>query len=247
MTPPPASIVWLPVQPQRSLAHRVATRVDELIASEQLHAGDRLPAERELAGLLGVSRPSLREALKVLAAQGRVSVRHGQGVFVEADVATRRLRDGMAEMTVDFDEVYAMREVLEVPAAGWAAEKATPQEIEIIAAALEALTVAIGRDPTDWDQLQHLDAAFHESVVRAAGNKFMLRTLGVLNEIMLAGMSSTLRLPGRLTRSAADHARILRAIRSGDPRAARAAARAHIRAAQLAAQRHSSTSEQSIP
>jgi GntR family transcriptional regulator, transcriptional repressor for pyruvate dehydrogenase complex len=181
-----------------------------------------------------VSRPSLREAIGSLAAKGKLSVRHGQGVFVEADDTTRRLRDGTRH-SLDLAELFAMREVLEVPATGWAAEKADKGALPGIEAAYTALTETAATKPVDWDELQRLDAAFHEAIVRAARNRFMLRTVGVLNEIMVEGMQTTLRIPGRLEKSAADHARILQAIRDRDPRRARAAARAHIRAAHAAA------------
>ncbi|MQA07559.1 MAG: FCD domain-containing protein [Pseudonocardiaceae bacterium] len=204
------------------------------MTEEQLKAGDRLPPERELATLLGVSRPSLREAIRSLAAKGRLSVRHGQGVFVEAPLTTKRLTSSLNSDEHDLDELYAMREVLEVPAAGWAAKNHTESGLERLQEAYELLVDAAGRQ-ADWDELQRLDAGFHEAVVRVAGNRFLLRTLGVLNEIMAAGMETTLRHPGRLQQSAKEHTKILEMIKAGDSRGARAAARAHIRGAHAAA------------
>lgn len=238
------TVVWQPVRSRGSLPGRIAAQIEKLIAAEELKPGDRLPAERDLAGLLGVSRPSVREAVQQLAAQGRVSVRHGQGVFVAADDTTRRLRARLSRQTTDFEEVFATREVLEVPAAGWAAEQATPAAIDQIRQAYEALTSAVSRRPVDWDELQHLDLAFHESVVRAGGNRFMLRILGVLHEVIESGMQTTLQVPGRLERSAHDHARILAAVAAGDPTAARSAARRHIRGALAAARRTPGESEE---
>lgn len=227
--------LWTPVQQPGSLATRIAAQIEQLIADERLKPGDRLPPERELAVLLGVSRPSLREAIRSLAAQGRVSVRHGQGVFVESDATTRRLRSDLAEIEVNLAELFAMREVLEVPAAGWAATQASPDELAAIEHAFTGLEAAISEKPIDWVELQKLDVAFHESVVKACGNRFLLRTLGVLNEVMVAGMQTTLQIPGRLEKSATDHRRLLEAIRRHDAAGARAAARAHIRAAHTAA------------
>lgn len=227
--------LWTPVQQPGSLATRIAAQIERLVADERLKPGDRLPPERELAILLGVSRPSLREAIRSLAAQGKVSVRHGQGVFVEADATTRRLRSDLAEIEVNLAELFAMREVLEVPAAGWAATQASPEQLEAIERAFAGLESAISEKSIDWAELQKLDAAFHESIVRACGNRFLLRTLGVLNEVMVAGMQTTLQIPGRLEKSATDHRRLLEAIRRRDAAGARAAARAHIRAAHTAA------------
>lgn len=232
-----ATNLWEPIRPPGSLAARIAERVEELITLEQLKPGDRLPPERELATMLGVSRPSLREAIRSLAARGRLAVRHGQGVFVEEPATTKRLTSSLDSDEHDLDELYAMREVLEVPAAGWAAKNTGEAGLERLQDAYELLIDATKRD-ADWDELQRLDAGFHEAVVRVAGNRFLLRTLGVLNEIMAAGMETTLRHPGRLEQSAKEHARILEAIKDGDSRAARAAARAHIRGAHAAALRY---------
>ncbi|MCT2582020.1 FadR family transcriptional regulator [Actinophytocola sp. S1-96] len=208
-----------------------------MLTQEQLKPGDQLPPERELAAMLGVSRPSLREAIRSLAARGRLVVRHGQGVFVEEPALTKRLTSSMVSDEHSVDELYAMREVLEVPAAGWAAKNIDEAGIERLKQAYDLLTEAGARN-ADWDELQRLDASFHEAVVRVAGNRFLLRTLGVLNEIMVAGMETTLRHPGRLAQSAREHAAILNAIQDGDSRAARAAARAHIRSAHAAALRY---------
>lgn len=232
--------LWEPIQPPGSLAARIAERIEELITAEQLRPGDRLPPERELATMLGVSRPSLREAIRSLSARGRLTVRHGQGVFVEEPATTKRLTSSLTTYEHDLDELFAMREVLEVPAAGWAAKNCTDVGIEWLQDAYGQLIDAT-REPVDWDEVQRLDAAFHEAVVRVAGNRFLMRTLGVLNEIMVTGMETTLRLPGRLEKSAEEHTRILEAIKAGDSRAARSAARAHIRGAHAAARRHMDT------
>ena len=70
-----------PLAPQR--AARIATQLVELIEIQNLKPNDRLPSERTLAELLAVSRPSLREALHILQAQGLVQIKHGQGTFVQ--------------------------------------------------------------------------------------------------------------------------------------------------------------------
>ena len=232
-----ATNLWEPIRPPGSLAARIAARVEDMLTQEQLKPGDQLPPERELATMLGVSRPSLREAIRSLAALGRLVVRHGQGVFVEEPALTKRLTSSMVSDEHSVDELYAMREVLEVPAAGWAAKNSGDAGVERLQEAYDLLAEAAARN-ADWDELQRLDASFHEAVVRVAGNRFLLRTLGVLNEIMAAGMETTLRHPGRLEQSAREHGAILDAIRAGDSRAARAAARTHIRSAHAAALRY---------
>jgi GntR family transcriptional repressor for pyruvate dehydrogenase complex len=82
-----------PIAPQR--AARIATQLVELIEIQKLKPNDKLPSERALAELLAVSRPSLREALHILQAQGFVQIKHGQGTFVQEPIVAQELRASM--------------------------------------------------------------------------------------------------------------------------------------------------------
>ncbi|GAB3393834.1 FadR/GntR family transcriptional regulator [Humibacter soli] len=229
-----ASSVWKPVR-QGNVSDLIAERILEVIESGSLRPGDRLPPERELATLLGTSRPSLREAMQRLKAQGRVDVRHGTGVFVAENPTTRSLQSAVANEQMTLTELYDMREVLELPAAAWAASSRRPEKLAQVQAAFDALMRASERDEIDWRELQTLDAAFHMSIVEAAGNRFLIRTLGVLQQILAEGMETTLQIPGRLEQSREDHQRILNAVLEGDPVAAREAAARHVDGARRAA------------
>ncbi|MPY78240.1 MAG: FCD domain-containing protein [Actinophytocola sp.] len=234
--------LWEPLG-QGRVSERIARRVLDVIESERLTPGSRLPAERELATMLGVSRPSLREAMRSLEARGRVDIRHGQGVFVTEPAATRGLRSALSDSEMTLVELFDMREVLELPAAAWAATRQDPQRLARVREAYEQLDEASRQDPVDWDRLQALDEAFHLRIVEAAGNRFLSKTRGVLHEILAAGMQTTLTIPGRLERSRQDHERIFTAIMAGDGPAARRAARAHIAGARTAALRRSQQEE----
>ena len=100
--------------PQR--AARIATQLIELIELQKLLPGDKLPPERQLADLLEVSRPSLREALHILQAQGLVQIKHGQGTYVQEPVVAQELRASVMTKTHGLNELFDAREVLEVPA-----------------------------------------------------------------------------------------------------------------------------------
>lgn len=226
-------IQWEPVRPKASLSERIAAQIDHFIDGARLRAGDRLPPERDLAVRLGVSRPSLREALKTLEAQGRVQVRHGQGVFISEP--SSHFHAALAARDIGLRELFAMREVLEVPAAGWAAEAAHPEDLPTLLALLDQLDVAAVALPPDYQLLRKLDRAFHLQVAAMARNRFLARTMEVLQEMLGASMATTLSIPGRLARSRRDHRRIARAIAAGDAAAARNAMRRHIRDAQTAA------------
>ncbi|HEX6519612.1 MAG TPA: FCD domain-containing protein [Streptosporangiaceae bacterium] len=132
-------------------------------------------------------------------------------------------------------ELFDMREVLELPAAAWAARNHDADRLAMVTAAYEALQVASLEEVTDWRQLQELDAAFHMRIVEASGNRFLPRTLGVLQEMLAQSMETTLQVTGRLEKSRQDHKQILDALLAGDAAAARRAAAAHIRGARQAA------------
>lgn len=233
MAEQPGKILWTPVNEGGHLTDRIVTRIESLIKEQSLRPGERLPPEREMAQLLGVSRPALREAVKTLEARGELVVRHGQGVFVN-ERPHDAVRARLADLKVSLEELFAMREVLEGPAAAWAAEVVNYGKRDLLRRALDAEQDA-RRPPIDFDRLARLDAAFHLSIVEVAQNRFLHRTLGVLQEMLAAGMETTLRVPGRLEDSARDHQAIFQAIADGDQAEARAAAERHIRAARDAA------------
>jgi GntR family transcriptional repressor for pyruvate dehydrogenase complex len=228
---------WQPIG-QGSVGSRIRLEIVRVVRERRLRPGDRLPAERELASILQVSRPSVREAVRALESEGRLVVRHGQGVFVAEPATRRALQASLARVDHDIAELYAMREVLEVPAARWAAERRDAEGLRLVREALDRLEAALEERPLDHDKLQQLDAAFHLCIVQASGNRFLEQTQGVLNDILQQGMVTTLRLPGRVEKSREQHRRILEALLAGDVEAAGRAARAHVRATQAAARRH---------
>jgi GntR family transcriptional repressor for pyruvate dehydrogenase complex len=217
------------------LPERVVTQINELIVAERLKPGDQLPPERELAALLGVSRPVVREAVRVLAARGQLSVRHGRGIFVESRSAMQDLRAAIVGEQVGLQELFAMREVLELAAVAWAARNATAEDVRELRATLERLDEAATRPDPEFATLQLLDSAFHLRIVEIARNRFLLKTVGVLQEMMHASMRTTLSLPGRIESSRANHHDILEAIARNDPDQASAAMHDHLESSRAAA------------
>ena len=222
-----------PVAPQR--AARIATQLVELIDLQRLSPGDRLPPERQLAELLEVSRPSLREALHILQAQGLVAIRHGQGTFIQEPIVAQELRASMMASTHGLNELFDAREVLEVPASKWAASKASKEDIRQLRATLNQIDTVTSVAPIDFDQLQVLDAKFHLTIVGIAGNRFINQTLNVLQDVMKMSMETTLRLPGRSDVSRREHHEILEAIESGNGELASKLTLQHITGARVVA------------
>jgi GntR family transcriptional repressor for pyruvate dehydrogenase complex len=178
----------------------------DYIERENLVPGDRLAPERELAKKLGISRPSLREAIQVLQTQGRLLVRHGIGVF-------------LANHSIE--ELFEMREILEAPAVEWAAQRRSEAQLVAIKEAAVALKAAVAESPIDFEKVRLLDMNFHLTIVKSAENQFLNQTLGTLQEIMFRSMDNTLKLPGRIEASEHEHGLIVEALEKQDPLAAR--------------------------
>ena len=200
----------------------------DYIEQENLVPGDRLMPERELAKRLGISRPSLREAIQVLQTQGRLVVKHGIGVFLLEDQEAERLRDSLRAAHHTIEELFQMREILEAPAVEWAAERRSEEQLEAIKRAAQSLQEAVSQDPIDFDKVRLLDMNFHLTIVKSAQNQFLNQTLGTLQEIMYRSMDNTLKLPGRIDASEHEHGVILEAIERRDPITARLTIIAHI-------------------
>lgn len=193
-----------------------------------LRAGDRLESERELSKILGISRPSLREAIQVLQVQGRLVVKHGIGIFVLDEVEGEKLRDSLKAAQHRIEELFQMREILEAPAVEWAAERRTDEQLQEMKAAAQELNIAIAEEPIDFDKVRRLDMQFHLTIVKSAHNHFLNQTLGTLQEIMFKSMDNTLKLPGRIAASEHEHGVILSAIERRDSIAARLMCIEHI-------------------
>ncbi|MGV1049119.1 MAG: FadR/GntR family transcriptional regulator [Solirubrobacterales bacterium] len=206
--------------PAGTLYVRIANQVRELIASRNLGPGDRLPTERELATMLGVSRVPIREAVRTLAAEGAVEVRRGRGMFVAArgiEATIEQLNSALLEQRDVFADLFAVRRLLEPAAAGWAAnqlEGEDAEKLERIVAGMEA--VARSKSP-DLDAMAELDAEFHVEIAAASENRVMLRLMQGIQDLHREQLETSLRYRGRLPETVMDHRRIVDAILAKDP------------------------------
>ena len=208
------------------------------IESQGLQGGERLEPERELAKILGISRPSLREAIQILQVQGRLRVKHGIGIFILDQADGEKLRESLRAAQHRIEELFQMREILEAPAVEWAAERRSDEQLAEMKLAARALNEVIARKPVDFENLRRLDMEFHLTIVRSAQNQFLNKTLGTLQEIMFHSMDNTLKLPGRVDSSEHEHGMILDAIEKRDSIAARLMIIQHIHNARDAWQKY---------
>jgi GntR family transcriptional repressor for pyruvate dehydrogenase complex len=206
-------------------------RLLDFIEHRRLAEGERLPNERDLAKLLGVSRPSLREATQTLQAQGYLKIKHGVGMFIVNRDADFLFNSTYQQEKHNLVELFEMREILEAPAVELAAERHSSKNLIAILEAFNLLEVALAAPVIDFKEVQSLDLDFHLSVVRSANNKFLNQTLGTLQEIMQKSMDTTLKLPGRIEKSRQEHGAIMEAIKRREPMTARLVVTEHIHAA----------------
>lgn len=214
----------------RRLYQQIADRIRAVIHEGEFGVGVRLPPERELALQLGVSRPSLREALIALEIDGRVEIRMGSGVYVCAPPASaERSTPALGESPT---ELMQARATLEGAVVALAAARVTRAGLDRVAESLAAMTRehARGRMPVEADR------RFHLGIAELAGNTVLVRMVGELFDGRHSPISS--RMSGRAetvqtwTAALAEHERIYRALEARDPQAATAAMFTHLRASE---------------
>jgi len=211
-----------------------AERILEMIVEQELRPGDRLPTEQELADRFGLSRSVTREAVKVLAAMGRVSAQRGRGLYVGSGTmgAQPNLLTGHQFMPGRIEQVEQLLEfrmVQEAFAAEEAARKATPPDLNLLAAALEDCDRALATgDRTLWEEA---DTRFHLGIAKASGNDFVRAALESVRQLQQQVVLLALHggSGGSLEAAQHEHAEILGAIRGGRPAEAADATRRHLR------------------
>lgn len=221
--------VYAPIQSLK-LFERVARQIEQRILDGELHSGDRLPTERELAEQFQVSRTAVREALKTLAQKGLVEMRTGRGTIV-IDGASEALQDSLdLAMKLQLGEVggsrslVEVREILEVEIAGRAAAHATADDIAAMRAAVEAMDVYLH----DADQFIAADNQFHEALAQATQNALILILVKSIVNLLSEQRKQIFTTSGGPQRGQIHHKNILQSVIAHDPEAARAAMRAHL-------------------
>ncbi len=213
------------VEPRR-LYRQIADRIGARIRGGEYSPGERLPAERELARQLHVSRPSLREALIALEVQGYVEVRIGSGIYVR-DRHERSARQSASSDSGPF-ELMRARGLVETECAALAARNATRAQIASIRKALKEMAQANrgGRDPRLPDRL------FHLRIAEATGNSALVLMVQSLWDQRLGALFSRLdhhfARPATQAAAIREHRRIVEAIAARDAPGARRAMRDHI-------------------
>lgn len=215
------------------LAQSVVRQIELLILRGILRPGERLPAERELAEKLGVSRPSLREAIAELQHRGLLTSRAGAGIYV-AEVLGSAFSDALMELFANHDEAVfdyvSFRRDLEGMAAGRAARLGSETDLKVIDAIFHKMEDAHAkRNPAEEARL---DAEFHLSIVEASHNVVMLHMMRAMFDLLREGVfyKRQMMFKRRMTREMLldQHRAINDGIQSRDPERARGAVEAHL-------------------
>ncbi len=215
------------------LSHSVIRQIETLILRGILRPGERLPSERDLAERLGVSRPSLRDALAELENRDLLATRPGSGVYV-AEVLGSAFSEPLIRLFSTHDEALfdylSFRRELEGLAAARAARMASDTDLGTINHIFEKMQAA-GAQSSAGEEAR-LDAEFHLAIIEASHNVIMLHMMRSMFQMLRAGVfyNRQVMFQQRTTRDALldQHRRINDALQSRDPETAQAAVEAHL-------------------
>jgi GntR family transcriptional repressor for pyruvate dehydrogenase complex len=207
------------------------------IVDGRLRPGDALPREVAVAERFGISRGIARECLRALEERGLATVRHGSATTVnpregwdlfDPDVIAASLAGPSAVELLG--EYLECRRIVEIDAAGLAAERATPETIAVLEARFADIEAALAVKPAREQEaaFHAADVAFHTALVEATGNLALLALVRRVDGALLAARYPLARPAYRRTRALPEHQAILDAVRAGDAQAARVAMRAHL-------------------
>ncbi|KKM10477.1 hypothetical protein SY88_12285 [Clostridiales bacterium PH28_bin88] len=210
-----------PINPERSSTYeKIMSSIKASIFKGELKPGEKLPPERELAVMMGVSRTSLREALKLLAAMGLVTIKHGQGVFIteqDPDAYLKRFAESILLQRDTVADLFQIRKVLECKAAAWAAQKATGEQVkQLIDQVDKAQKMIQSKENVRLAFLAEHDAKFHNAVAEATQNQVLVRVMEHLLDLLTDSRAHSLAIPGRALQSVQEHAHVAKCIAGKD-------------------------------
>jgi GntR family transcriptional repressor for pyruvate dehydrogenase complex len=211
-----------------SVTDDAITRIRQMILTGELAPGDRLPPEGNLAANLGLSRTSLREAVRALTVLGVIDTRQGDASYITS--LGPELLLGALGLMVDLQredampDLVAVRRILEPAATAMAASRISVDEVQRLRSLIPSRL-----DDEQVSDLVELDWEFHHSIARAGGNELLLALLdGLAQPTMRMRIWRGLSTPGALAQTLDEHKAIVDALESHDAALAHAAATVHV-------------------
>ena len=206
------------------LYEQLVEQILAYIESAQLGPGDLLPAERDLAERLGVSRATLAQALVALEVLGVIDVQHGTGAVLARRPSVASVIKGLREHRSRLPEIVEARSTLEVKLAGLAAARRTDADLKAIDGALDVMA----REIKEGDRGTRGDELFHQAITAAAHSSVLAQLMAFIAEMILETRMESLGQPGRPEQSLASHRKIADAIKAQDAEGAAEAMLSHI-------------------
>ena len=212
--------MFTPVRTRRTF-EEAAEQIADGVRTGQLRVGDRLPGERALAGQMEISRPTLREAVKVLVTAGVLEVRRGAdaGMFVASDVVPADLVRERADLRLgEVAAVLEARRIVEPGVAQLAGRQGPAADLSGAEASVAAMgrIIAAGYGPGDEDRFLQLDVQFHLALARASRNPTVERLMRILFRELEIARDMAMHEPLVPEWTMAIHEETLAAVRSGD-------------------------------
>lgn len=171
----------------KSLSERTADELYDIIVVRQEFApGDKLPNENELADRMGVSRTTLREAVRFLVARGVLKIERGKGTYITEDLVPGDPMDmsSLEQMRVRLSDMYEIRLMFEPQCMLFACRRASDDELEGIRAQAELIEALLDADG-NWPDA---DQEFHEMIAAASHNEFIIRLFPIINSAVHQAM-----------------------------------------------------------
>lgn len=210
----------------KKLSDQVANEILSQITIDKKYCpGDKLPNEYELSESLGVSRNTVREAIRILVSEKILDIRRGKGTFVREDFREEYLNEmnDLHKIEVDVKDLYEVRLIFEPEAAYFASQRATDFELEHI----EQLAKAIEELPLGENSAQ-AEQAFHRSIAKASHNEFMNQLIPILQKAFYGGASVTTTNATAREQAINDHRVIVDFLKKRNGEGARAAMKLHL-------------------
>jgi GntR family transcriptional regulator, transcriptional repressor for pyruvate dehydrogenase complex len=212
---------------RQSVVSLAIEQIRRMIASGALVSGQQLPSERALADLFGVSRPTVREAIRALVFSGILEARHGSGTYVassDAHSLAKMLVPSLSVSAEALDDLMEVRMWLDVGAAGRSAENASPAQVRELYAIVDQMRSLVA----DVKGFVDADIRFHRVLHETSGNAVYSSLTQTMNRLIEESLLVTAQTLGVRDQTIGEHEAIARAIESADPVAARQAMQDHL-------------------
>lgn len=219
---------------QNDLADQIVDRIQQMVIDGELSDGQVLPAEADLAALMGVSRTALREAKRTLAERGMLETRQGVGTIVrsvDADSVARSLRlyTQLRSGGVDFEQFHPVRILLEIEISGLAAANATDETIHRLQQLMDAMRASVD----DHRRFARADVAFHQHLAVMSNNSLLELLAAVIRDLLERHIDEVVRRIDPTVNVLPYHGTILEAVAARDRGRARAAMESHLQQVRL--------------